>query len=445
MTKKPLLRFHLGTLLNPLSDLECELVREGVLAVDARTGKIHGIHDLAGARARYGKVFGGRAVIDHGSALLIPGFFDLHFHWVQDEVRVMPKASLLTWLKKYTFPTEMRFADPAYSRKRAKEFFLKLRGSGTQGGAIYSSIHETAIRSAFREVKGHFVIGNVLMNMESPPELTVGEEESLRLVRKLLKQYGTRYALTPRFAITTTPKVMKEGARLADTARAFKQTHLSETPGEIEFVLSQYRKIPGFEKVRTYTEIYQKAGMLGPRSIMGHGIHLSAAELRLLARTRTAIAHCPTSNAPVKDLGLGSGLFDFRRTEKAGVRWALGSDIGGGPFLSMFDVMESFVRQNRKADVKGATRVKALFRATLAGAAILGLDRITGNFKASKEANFMVVPVSDRVLAGRNAEEILERLHAGVRRRSAFDTLVASSWIKGRCVSRARSPGPAGA
>ncbi len=444
MTQKPLLRFHLGTLLNPVSDLKCDLIRDGVLVVDARTGKIQGIHDLKSARVRYGKAFGGRAVIDHGSALLIPGFFDMHFHWVQDEVREMPKASLLTWLKRYTFPTEMRFADPAYARKRAKEFFMKLRCSGTQGGAIYSSIHETAIRSAFREVKGHFVVGNVLMNMESPPELTVGEEESLRLVRKLLKRYGTRYALTPRFAITTSPRVMKEGAKWADAAGAFKQTHLSETPGEIDFVLSQYRKIPGFEKVRNYTEIYQKSGMLGRRSIMGHGIHLSLDELRLLARTRTSIAHCPTSNAPVKELGLGSGLFDFRRTEKAGVRWALGSDIGGGPFLSMFDVMESFVRQNKKAGVKGATRVKALYRATLAGASILGLERITGSFKVGKEANFMVVQVSSRVLSGGNAEQVLERLHAGVRRRSAFDTLVASSWIKGRCESRVRSLGPAG-
>jgi guanine deaminase len=109
----------------------------------------------------------------------------------------------------------------------------------------------------------------------------------------------------------------------------------------------------------------------------------------------------------------------------------------------MFDVMESFVRQNRKAGVKGATRVKALYRATLAGAEILGLSRITGNFKVGKEANFMVVPVSERVLAGRNAEEILERLHAGVKRRSDFDSLVVSAWIKGRCGSRARSPDPA--
>ncbi len=443
MTKKPSLRFHLGTLLNPLSDGVCESIRNGVLVVDSRTGKIRGIHSLEEAHRRYGKTMSGRSVIDHGPALLIPGFFDLHFHWVQDEVREMPKASLLTWLKNYTFPTEMRFADPAYSKDRAKAFFQKLRNSGTQGGAIYSSIHETAIRSAFREVKGHFVMGNVLMNMESPPELTVGEEDSLRLVKRLLKRYGVRYALTPRFAITTTPRVMKEGAKWADAARAFKQTHLSETPGEIEFVLSQYRKIPGFEKVRSYTEIYHKCGMLGSRSIMGHGIHLSSEELRLLSRTRTSIAHCPTSNAPVKDLGLGSGLFDFRRTERAGVRWALGSDIGGGPFLSMFDVMESFVRQNRKAGVKAATRVKALYRATLAGAEILGLGRITGNFKVGKEANFMVVPVSEQVLAGRNAEEILERLHAGVKRRSDYDSLVASAWIKGRCGSRARSPDPA--
>src|SRR5690606_22197023 len=140
---------------------------------------------------------------------------------------------------------------------------------------------------------------------------------------------------------------------MADGARCFKQTHLSETRAEIDFTLSLYReKFPEFKKVRSYTEIYEKVGMLGKRSPMGHAIHLSAAELKTLSQTKTAIVHCPTSNAPIKDLGLGSGLFDFRRTEKARVRWALGSDIGGGPFLCMLDVMRSFVEQNRRKGIK---------------------------------------------------------------------------------------------
>ena len=167
----------------------------------------------------------------------MPGFFDMHFHWVQDDVRGMPKDSLLEWLQKYTFPTEMKFAQKEFSQKKAKEFFKKLTATGTIGGACYSSIHESAIVAAMKEVKGDFVIGNVLMNMHSPEELTQSEDESINLTKKLIKRFGKKHCFTPRFAITTTPKVMKEGSRLADKAGCFKQTHLSETPAEIDFVL----------------------------------------------------------------------------------------------------------------------------------------------------------------------------------------------------------------
>src|SRR5690606_22243764 len=108
----------------------------------------------------------------------------------------------------------------------------------------------------------------------------------------------------------------------------------------------------------SYTEIYQRTGMLGPRSLMGHGIHLAPEELKLLKKSKTVLVHCPTSNAPIKQQGLGSGLFDFRGVEKARIRWALGSDIGGGPFLSMLDVIQSFVDQNRRVGIKEATYVK---------------------------------------------------------------------------------------
>src|SRR5690606_9729655 len=259
--------------------------------------------------------------IDFGHSVIMPGFFDMHFHWVQDDVREMPKDSLLEWLDKYTFPTEAKYKDKKYTEQKAKYFFDKLTKYGTIGGACYSSIHEHAVDSAIKNAKGDFVIGNVLMNMNSPENLTQTEEESLKLTKKLIAKHGAKHCFTPRFAITTTPKVMKEGSKMADKAKCFKQTHLSETTPEIEFVLSIYRKLPGFEKVKTYTDIYKQTGMLGPRSLMGHGIHLSDAELKTLSSTKTAIVHCPTSNAPIKEKGLGSGLFDLRKIEKAKVRW----------------------------------------------------------------------------------------------------------------------------
>lgn len=396
--------FYRAAILNPHSDKKCDFLADGVIVV--KGSKIKNVLPFQKAARLYNLTDENLTTLKDSA--ILPGFFDMHFHWVQEDVREMPKDSLLTWLEKYTFPTEAKYAAKAYAEKKAAHFFKKLARVGTLGGACYSSVHEHAVDAAMRHVQGDFVIGNVLMNMNSPKNLTQSEEESLSLTKRLLRKFGKRHAFTPRFAITTTPRVMKEGSRLCDKAKAFKQTHLSETPQEIDFVLSLYRNFPGFEDVKSYTEIYERTGMLGKRSLMGHGIHLSQKELKILRETDTAVVHCPTSNAPIEQKGLGSGLFDFRRVEKAGVRWALGSDIGGGPYLSMFDVIRSFVAQNSAQDIKGATYAKALYRATLAGAEILGVSKKTGNLVRGKEASFIVVPVPGGAL--KNAEKTLEAI-----------------------------------
>jgi guanine deaminase len=432
------LKFYRGIILNPLSDRKCDFYADGILVQNGT--KIKDVLSFPKAERKYGKEMSKASVVEVKNSVIMPGFFDMHFHWVQDDVRQMPKDSLLEWLEKFTFPTEMKFANKAYAKKRALEFFKKLSSTGTLGGACYSSIHEHAIDAAMKNVKGEFVIGNVIMNMNSPKELTQGEDESLELTKNLIKKYGKRHSFTPRFAITTTPYVMKKGSKMADKAGCFKQTHLSETPGEIDFVLSIYKKLPGFEKVSSYTEIYEKTGMLGKKSLMGHGIHLSSQELKVLHKTKTSIIHCPTSNAPIQERGLGSGLFDFNKTEKEKVSWALGSDIGGGPFLSMFDVMRSFVEQNSKAKIKGATFTKALYRSTLAGAEILGLAKQAGNFVKGKDANFIVVPYKGK--AAINAEEVLSQLvlpHTS--KRQNYDTLPTLVTYQGKSLfKRPTSP-----
>ena len=421
--------FYKGIFLNPLDDTTCEFYLEGLLVV--KQGKIKKLLPYAKGLKKYSSKMTNSNTTDFGHALVLPGFFDMHFHWVQDDVREMPKDSLLEWLEKYTFPTEMKYAKKPYAEAKAKSFFKKLTANGTIGGACYSSIHENALHAAMNHVKGEFVIGNVLMNMNSPKELTQTSKESLDLTKKLIKKYGNRHCFTPRFAITTTPEVMKEGSEMADKAKCFKQTHLSETPAEIDFVLSIYKKIPGFEKVKSYTEIYEKTGMLGKRSLMGHGIHLSDKELTLLHKSKTSVIHCPTSNAPIQDKGLGSGLFNFKKIEKAKVSWAMGSDIGGGPFLSMFDVMRSFVEQNKKKKNSGATYTKALYRSTLAGAEILGIDKQAGNFEKNKNANFIVVPLKKNVKP-LNAEDALQKLIAPLRgSRKSYGSLVSRTYFNG--------------
>lgn len=377
----------LANILNPISDKKCDFYANGALILKKR--KTGYIVEKIGKASQLYKEFQNAKIVDLGQRVIMPTFFDMHFHWVQDDVRIMPKANLLEWLDKYTFPTEHKFKSKAYAKKRAKEFFERIIRTGTMGGACYSSIHEHALNYAFDYAVGDYVIGNVLMTINSPKTLTQKPKEAIELGKKLSNKYKEKYALTPRFAIATDPLTMTVTAKAAKKNKSFIQTHLSETKNEIEFVKGIYKEIKGFERVQSYTDIYKKCHILGAKTIMGHGIHLDSKELDTLSKTKTSIAHCPTSNAPHREKGLGSGLFNFKLVEKNNIKWALGSDIGGGPFLSMLDVMRSFVMQNEKANVKGATFTKALYRSTIAGADILKLSKRKGNLSIGKEANFV--------------------------------------------------------
>jgi len=168
------LNFYIATILNPQSDDKCDYYPHGLLVTEKK-GKGASIKDILPLEKgvkKYGKYMSPKNTKDFGDAVIMPGFFDMHFHWVQDDVREMPKDSLLGWLEKYTFPAEMKFSDKKYAYSKAEGFFKKLTAEGTVGGACYSSIHEHAVDAAMKRAKGHFVIGNVLMNMHSPDALT---------------------------------------------------------------------------------------------------------------------------------------------------------------------------------------------------------------------------------------------------------------------------------
>lgn len=428
MTKRKVI---LGQILNPLSDTECVFLKNGALELcSTQNGWVIG---KLGSREELD--LEGAEILDLGDKVVMPSFFDIHFHWVQDDVRTMPKAKLLEWLEKYTFPAERKFEDQDYSKAKARVFFERLVRTGTLGGAVYSSIHEHALHDAQKEVVGHFAIGNVQMTMNSPDFLTQTKEDAIELSNRMSKQYRERYALTPRFAIATDPETMLETGKVAKENDCFIQTHLSENSGEIDFVMEIYRSMPEFEGVKNYTDIYDRVGLLGEKTIMGHGIHLSEEELELLANTKTIIAHCPTSNAPIEQEGLGSGLFDFEKTEKAGVRWALASDIGGGPILSMFDVMRSFVDQNKEAGIE-TTYSKALYRSTVAGAEAMGVEASCGNFLEGKEASFLVLEELKNEAA--NAEDALKEIvDRGRNKRSDYDGLPVQVVFKGETLYKA--------
>jgi len=224
---------------------------------------------------------------------------------------------------------------------------------------------------------------------------------------------------------------MRAGAQIASEHGLYLQTHLDETPAEIQWVLGIYRNYAEFADIQTYTEIYQRCGVLGPRTVMGHAIHLSESEVEMLAKTDTAIASCPSSNAPLAQRGLGSGLFNFKQVESAGIRWALASDIGGGPYLSMFDVIDSFVLQNKSNGNQEATYAKALYRSTQAGAEILGIGDRKGNFAPGKSFDCIQCACAEPSLPTSDAESLVPQIIAQAASRSQRDELVHAMILEG--------------
>lgn len=385
-------KIFLCHILNPLSDLRCDvLANMGLVCEQENASEGYKFAALGNTDAilKQFKHVDNVEIIDYLDQWVLPPFYDMHFHWVQDDVSDMPKKSLLKWLEDYTFPHENKFKDRDFCQNKVNEFTRKIFKCGTLGGLVYSSIHPHATEMALQSFKGEFSIGNVLMNMNAPDYLCVEEKQCLDEVANLAQKYKDKYILTPRFAITTLAAVMKQGAQLAKNNSCYIQTHLAETEDEIDFVLKLYQNEPGFSQLKDYLDIYDRCQLLGPKTMMGHGIYLSERELKRLATTKTWIAHCPTSNAPVAMRGLGSGLFDFIQAEKLGVDWALASDIGGGPFLSMFDVMRAFVILN--AAHPQATYIKALYRATVKGASFFSPHKAQGHFQMGMQASFITV------------------------------------------------------
>jgi len=416
--------FVRGDFFSPQDDFNCDLFKDSVAIIEVNKGIIQELRPFSEDD------FGGNEnILDFSGQAILPGFLDLHFHWVQKDVMNMPKDNLLTWLEKFTWPNEGKFAQKEYCHEQAISFSRELLKRGTFGGACYGSIHEDSVHQAFKHFVGEFFVGNVLMTMNSPDYLLQEKECAKELIKSLAEKYKHKYAVTPRFAPTVHPDVMRYGGQCAKNLGSLIQSHLCETKEEIEWVLGIFKEFEGFEDVSSYSDIYHRCGMLGAQTIMGHGIYLSEEDLNLIKKTNTVIAHCPTSNAAIEQKGLGSGLFNFQQADRLGIRWGLGTDIGAGPFLSMFDVMESFVSQNK--DVQSATYVKALNRATLENAKILGIAEKVGSLTPGKEANFVVV---NNGVMGSSAEEYLKCLFQSVSQREDFESLVSTSLYRGDIV-----------
>ena len=314
---------------------------------------------------------------------IVPGFVDAHVHMPQYAIMGKGSGELLAWLANYTFPEEARFSDSEYAARIAGMFFDEMIANGTTTAVVYSSIHEHATDLAFRAAQFRGIrafIGKVMMDRQSPAELQESTEESIAASLRLFDKWDgadngrLRYIFSPRFAGSCSMELMTRVGKIAKERNAFVQSHLSEHTEEVAMV----RKL--FPEASSYAGIYKSVGLLSERTLMGHCIHLSAEEIKLLAETGTNAVFCPWSNRTLR-----SGTMPYRKLNRAGVHIAMGTDIAGGPTLSM-------VRQMEQAqETAGVSADEALYLATLAGATALGIADEIGSLDPGKDADFVVL------------------------------------------------------
>jgi len=343
------------------------------------------------------------ATLDLGGEdwLVSPGFIDTHVHLPQFPVIGQEGYSLLEWLERSVFPEEARWEDVDYARRRTAAVLNQLLSFGTTGFCAYATVHargaELALEAAYaKNVRA--AIGQVLMDRNAPAELLRPTQQLLDEAKQLTKKYPPcnsrsaaqstetshrqEFVITPRFAITCSDELMRGAARIANGYQTLIQTHLAENEPECQFMRQLYPD-------RSYTQVYDDAGLLTPRTLLGHGIHLHRDELALINERQAVIAHCPTAN-----VFLQSGLMARAEWLKSGARLSLGSDIGAGTERSMIrtaramiDAAKYFRFENPEAVVP--TAAEAWWQITAGNAAALGWTR-TGRLEVGCEADVIL-------------------------------------------------------
>jgi guanine deaminase len=385
-------------------------------------------------------------LIDLRPWLVLPGLVDLHVHLPQ-----VPHAGLgfgtplLDWLRRYVFPLEHDFSE-AVAEVVAPAVYRAFAAAGTTTAVIYGAVYEPSLDAAFRAAEAHgirAIIGKVMMDRLTYDETLRPSEVldlSLRQSADLCDRWHMRdngrlrYAFTPRFAVSCSAEMLRDSADLAKAKGAYWQTHLAEDAAEIAEVARL------FPDARDYLDVYDRAGGLGPRTILAHAIHLSEREIGRLAETGTNLAHCPASN-----LFLASGIMPLGRYIEAGIRVGLGSDVAGGPDLSLFGAMRvgGYV-QNALRVATGDPRPILdpfgwLRLASFDGARALGLEDEIGSIEAGKEADLIVVdPSLAAPPAAPELDDPADILSTLIFR--SHPEMVRGAWVRGR-----RLEGPSGA
>ena len=387
------------------------------------------IVDCGAAKDVIARLPPGTPVTRYGHALVSAGFVDAHVHYPQLPIIGAGGKPLLDWLATYTFPCESRFGDAAHARSVAARYFDENLRNGITSACVFCTVHPESVDALFEEAarrEMRIVAGKVLMDRNAPSELLDtaerGYAESKALIAKWHGRERLAYAVTPRFAATSSPAQLEAAAALwHETPGAFLQSHVAEHRAEVALIASLYPERSG------YVDVYAHHGLLGPRAIYAHGIHLADHELARLAEAGTAIAHCPTSN----DF-LGSGQFAMHRATKARVPVALGSDLGAGTSFSMFRTMQAAcdVAQLHGHPLAAST---AWWLATAGAARALDLDGRIGTIAPGCDADLVVVDLHATPLLAfrmRYAGDVDEALAALLA--LADDRAVRATYVNGR-------------
>ncbi len=326
-------------------------------------------------------------ITEHPNSLITPGFVDTHVHFPQCEIIASYGEQLLEWLETYTFPVEQQFDDPEYASKIAKFFLDQLLSNGTTTALVFGTVHPQSVDAFFAEAQSRnlrMICGKVMMDRNAPDALLDTAESSYEESRDLISKWHNkdrlRYAVTPRFAPTSTVQQLQMAERLLqEFPDVHFQTHLSENKKECQWVKEL------FPERESYLDVYDHYNLLGKRSVFAHGIHLEEQEWKRLAETDSALSFCPRSN-----LFIGSGLFKMNKARQHKVKVGLGTDVAGGDSFSLLQTInEAYKTQQLQGTSLSA--FQSFYLATLGGAKALDLDNKIGNFEQGKEADFVVM------------------------------------------------------
>lgn len=383
-----------------------EYFEDGLLIVEDGV-----VRELGEAAALLPSIAETTSVTDHRGKIIVPGFVDCHVHFPQLDMIASYGEQLLDWLNRYAFPAEARFSDPDYAEEIASAFLDELLANGTTTALVFGTVHAhsaDAILEAASRRHMRLIAGKVLMDTNCPTELRDTAESAYTDSKALIERWQgvgrLGYAITPRFALTSSDEQLKAAGKLAhEYPDVWVHTHLAENKAEVEQVAKLH------PASRSYLDVYDRSGLLRERSVFAHCLHLDDEDRRCMAAKGGAVAFCPTSN-----LFLGSGLFDLEAMRAEKVRVGLGTDVGGGTSLSLLRTASEAYKVLHLQD-QALPAARALYLMTLGAAEALSLGDKIGNFESGKEADFVIIdPAGSSISARRTnvATSIDERLFA---------------------------------